>query len=961
MKIFLLFSIIVSVGALFEDQVGKFDWTAKHVGCPNQVQLGRSAAGKDFLLVSSKRNALASINVNSGDIDWRQVQEIDAPIPLTFSVYNPNEKEIPYVSTVVNGGEYLRVFKRANGLLLLSERINFAGRKFINVVNGKSMVIVITDQSLVGFDLETGEKRISTPLGDIDYGNGFIDENGKIIVVTVTGKSVKVLAVDQGTGNFNEIRSGSLGGSTKKCILSGSVLACQETSGSISAVDVNSNVLSPVGVPELKEGGLHEVSVRGYFVVSTSSNLITYKMEQGKLKEVFKTNPSSVFDVSSDVDNSVPLLSVYYDLQRKFEVTDLATGKSRISTTITPLQQAAVEKISVLATKRSLQLLTVRTDCRMDLYEFNLVDSEPKAALEWTRLEALADIASVEMIDLPLSESQAMIETEFGVRDANILKIFFRRIITQIEEVRRSFLSFVDRVIKSYDLFVSKQVSFSLILKNLLGDDAGIRRMKRPRPGSLLLDQSELILERDYFNLRKIVVVASYSGSVYGINSEDGSVLWSLYLGDDMVPLKNQFGKRKIPLFIQRGTAYYQFQSQAIVVFGLKHSSSTRLVVFNPVTGEQTDTLSRPKLKKIEVLPFSDENMIHPLMTIDINENIQFYPILAENYPHSSNIYLFNVDVEGGKMSGSKLDLKEKKITPIWKSSLTFGTKEKFLTIAEKPVNQKIHSPGRVLGDRSVLYKYSNPNLAAIESFDEESHTLSIYLIDVVTGQVIHTARHPKANGPFHIVHCENWVVYTYWNERSRRTEMGVIEIFEGKEQTNSNHFNSFTTTKSEIEVISKSFVFSQGITAMSTSETEMGLTFRSLLIAMPFGGILELPRRIADSRRPLEMTPELREEMIIPYMPEIPIATEELINYNQTVLHIHGIKTAASGLESTSLMLAYGMDMFFSRVTPSGTFDILKDDFDYVLISAVMAFLVISSFVAKRFWRQSSVKQAWA
>ena len=197
------------------------------------------------------------------------------------------------------------------------------------------------------------------------------------------------------------------------------------------------------------------------------------------------------------------------------------------------------------------------------------------------------------------------------------------------------------------------------------------------------------------------------------------------------------------------------------------------------------------------------------------------------------------------------------------------------------------------MGDRSVLYKYSNPNLVAVESFDEETHTLSIYLIDTVTGQVVHTARHPKVNGPFHIVHCENWIVYTYWNEKSRRTEMGVIELFEGKDQTNTNNFNSFTTTKDNLEVISKSFVFSQGITAMTTSETEMGLTFRSLLISMPFGGILELPRRIVDSRRPLEMTPELREEMIIPYMPEIPIATEELLNYNQTVLHIHGIKTA--------------------------------------------------------------------
>lgn len=60
----------------------------------------------------------------------------------------------------------------------------------------------------------------------------------------------------------------------------------------------------------------------------------------------------------------------------------------------------------------------------------------------------------------------------------------------------------------------------------------------------------------------------------------------------------------------------------------------------------------------------------------------------------------------------------------------------------------------------------------------------------------------------------------------------------------------------------------------------------------MPFGGVLEISRRFIDARRPLEMTADLREEMIVPYMPELPIATEDLINYNQTVQNVHGIKT---------------------------------------------------------------------
>jgi len=310
MRILLLLSLIViGVRALYEDQVGKFDWRARHVGCPNQVQLGRSAAGKDFLLVTSKRNALASINVNSGDIDWRQVQEINAQIPPTFSVYNPKEKEIPYISTLVNGGEYLRVFKRANGLLLFDQRINLGARKFVNVINGKSMIVVVTDESLIGFDLEAGEKKVSTPLNSVDYANGFVNEDGKIIVVAVGGKSLKVISVDQGTGSFNEVRSKNLNQSVKKCIMSRNILVCQDSTGLVFTTDINSNSLNQANLDGFKESNLHEVSVPEFFAISTFSNLVVYRVKNEKLEEVYKTKSSNVFDVSVDVEKSTPLLS----------------------------------------------------------------------------------------------------------------------------------------------------------------------------------------------------------------------------------------------------------------------------------------------------------------------------------------------------------------------------------------------------------------------------------------------------------------------------------------------------------------------------------------------------------------------------------------------------------------------------------------------------------------------------
>lgn len=56
------------------------------------------------------------------------------------------------------------------------------------------------------------------------------------------------------------------------------------------------------------------------------------------------------------------------------------------------------------------------------------------------------------------------------------------------------------------------------------------------------------------------------------------------------------------------------------------------------------------------------------------------------------------------------------------KATRLVGENGKFLDCNEFALlSEHVHSQGRVLGDRSVLYKYSNPNLvaAAIQNADE--------------------------------------------------------------------------------------------------------------------------------------------------------------------------------------------------------------------------------------------------
>ena len=66
-----------------------------------------------------------------------------------------------------------------------------------------------------------------------------------------------------------------------------------------------------------------------------------------------------------------------------------------------------------------------------------------------------------------------------------------------------------------------------------------------------------------------------------------------------------------------------------------------------------------------------------------------------------------------------------------------------------------MHSAGRVLADRSVLFKYMSPNLALVmtEGLDTQSKTMIlVQIMDLITGKVFFSATHKKVTGPFCVV-----------------------------------------------------------------------------------------------------------------------------------------------------------------------------------------------------------------
>lgn len=91
----------------------------------------------------------------------------------------------------------------------------------------------------------------------------------------------------------------------------------------------------------------------------------------------------------------------------------------------------------------------------------------------------------------------------------------------------------------------------------------------------------------------------------------------------------------------------------------------------------------------------------------------------------------------------------------------------------------KVASMGRVLGNRSVLYKYLNPNLVALATLKttgsdpmapDFTSVVTIYVIDAATGTVYYSAEFNGAGNAspdipsIFVLQDENWAILSFWN-----------------------------------------------------------------------------------------------------------------------------------------------------------------------------------------------------
>uniref|UniRef100_A0A1A8N2Z0 ER membrane protein complex subunit 1 n=1 Tax=Nothobranchius pienaari TaxID=704102 RepID=A0A1A8N2Z0_9TELE len=948
-----------NVAAVFEDQVGKFDWRQQYVGKVRFSHFDTHMQSSKKVLLASESNVFAALNTRTGELFWRHVDKTGPEGNIDALLQHGQDAVL-----VIGNGHLLRSWDISVGGMNWEMVLDPGSFRSACLVGHQGAVkhLAVLKKTVISLHyLSNGHQKWVENLPEsetVDFQAVYSGGDGEVYALGVVPNShlaIVVYSLEDGEITKQvSVEAPWLSSILASCsVISRGLLTCVDsTTMSLYTLDLHLQLemtqipLQTLGLdvdpgfhpslvshqpnpahPPLSEFLLQLGPEHHLLLQHNDGQIVTLRDYKPALLASFATTgEKTVVAVMAPKNKTACSINLF----------SAETGRRLLETTLifaVDPNGGKPEKLHVQAFLKKDDSVGYRVMVQTEDHTLTFIQQPGRVM--WTREEALSDVVTMEMVDLPLTGAQAELEGEFGKKAA----------------IQDGLMSMVMKRLSSQLIMLQAWVAH---LWKLFYD------ARKPR-SQVKNDVSIENLSRDEFNLQKMMVLVTASGKLFGIDSKTGNILWKHYL--ENIPLNAAF-----KLMVQRTTAHFPHPPQCTLLIKDKDTGLATLHVFNPIFGRRSQVtppaLPQPILQSL-LLPLMDQDYAKVLLLVDDQYKVSAFPstknVLQQLQETASSIFFYLADSGQGRLSGYRLrtDLSTEQV---WEVVIPTET-QKIVSIKGKRSNEHVHSQGRVMGDRSVLYKYLNPNLLAVvtESTDlhQERSFIGILLIDGVTGRIIHEAVQRKARGPVHVVHSENWVVYEYWSTKSRRNEFSVIELYEGMDLYNSTVFSSLDRPHAP-QVLQQSYIFPSSISTMEATLTEKGITSRHLLVGLPSGGILSLPKMFLDPRRPEVISEQSREENLIPYAPELIIRTEWFINYNQTVSRVRGIYTAPSGLESTCLVVAYGLDIYHTRVYPSKQFDVLKDDYDYMLISSVLFALFFATMISKRLAEVKLLNRAW-
>jgi len=537
--------------------------------------------------------------------------------------------------------------------------------------------------------------------------------------------------------------------------------------------------------------------------------------------------------------------------------------------------------------------------------------------VEWTREEGMSGAVAAAWAEIPESEELAkMLEQE---SHSNPLSAYVHRVNRHLNDLQ---------YLPDY---------LSSIPRRLISSITG---------GS---DQQTDGLTRDSFGFRKLVILATRRGHLFALDTGNhGKVVWS----------RKAFDIPEGTSWDVKGVLVNDQKSEVLV----KGSRGESIVV-------KTDTGD-----VVEVTPPGSHPAVDSAVIVDSPSGPWLLGIgpdgevgdIGLDWTPKQTIVVRSGDSEviGIRVSH---DGTIAATTISWSFLPPNG--QKIVSLTTRPAHDPIASIGRVLGDRKVKYKYLNPNTLLVACLSENGSTLTTYLLDTISGQVLESASHEGVD-PTKAIDCvvsENWFACTFFGQYRVRDgssqslkgyQLAVTDLFESDVSNDrgylghAQNFSSldpvdFPVPPALPASVSQSWIISAPIDHLAVTQTRQGISRRQLLAYMSEShSVVGLPREIIDPRRPAGRDPtkeEVEAEGLAKYTPSIELDPRAIISHERNIIGVEKIIAAPTIVESTSLIFCFGIDVFGSRVAPSHQFDVLGKEFSKVSLVSTVAALALA------------------
>lgn len=579
-----------------------------------------------------------------------------------------------------------------------------------------------------------------------------------------------------------------------------------------------------------------------------------------------------------------------------------------------PLKTGAYDAHAVHAVaevvKKSADDYAVRAALVTDADDWLLVRNGDVA---WSRPEGMAGAVAATFAEIPKSEELAKnLEQE---AHSNPLTAYIHRVKRHIDDLQH---------LPAYLSTIPQRV-----IDSILGTDSAGKEGQ---------------LSRDSFGFHKLVILATRRGRLYALDvGNNGRMVWN-----------------KKAVEVAAGHSWD--------VKGIYADDTTAQVTVQGALGEyiivKTDTG-----KTVENMPPNSWPAVQSTAVVDSPSGPWLLPIgiggkvgeIPAAWAPKQTVVVRGAEGEIKGLDFVPAGEEASEVTS-WVFSPPKG--QRIVSVATRPSHDAIASIGRVLGDRTVKYKYLNPNTLVVAALDDAASTLTVYLLDTVSGEILSSATHEGVDSTKNVecVMAENWFLCTFFGQYTLKSnpeqsikgyQLVISDLYESDEANdrgplgNTANFSSTNPiddpTAGPIlpSVISQTYILSSPISALEVTQTRQGISTRQVLGYLPGAhGIVGLPRAMLEPRRPVgrDPTPAEAEEGLMRYQPAIEIDPKLVITHERDVLGIKKIITSPVVVESTSLVFAFGVDVFGTRVAPSFLFDILGKGFNKLsLLSTVV------------------------